>query len=212
MKKTLLLLLILLAAQAFADEGAVKPEISKFEFQGVYFGDFPSNEMVCIKGLCPVGDIGVGIDKNSLAPPRYCKEKALTHFNGVRISAPEYSYFDNQMFQIFFSILCDNEAQKACVEEIIQGIDAQYGLTLVQDSTNKEFRRSNVYTALYATDGGSLVSLKVPLDKEWGSYPFVKIFDPALMDDARKSLNPEYLPNRKFHDKLRDLKQKQEQK
>ncbi len=211
MKPILFLLLILLTNPALADNSEPKAEISKLAFGEIFFGDFPANDMICIRGLCPVGDRGIGIDENVMLPPTYCREKALTHFNRARISAPEYSFFDNQLFQVQFSILCKGESRLACVEEVSRGLDARYGLTLFADSSEEKDRVRRDHNTLYATDSGSLVVITVPASQ--GQFePSVKIYDPTLINNARRSLNPEYTPNNELMEKLRDHRRQHQEK
>ena len=207
----LLPLLLLLANPAPADTAEIKPEISKLEFEGIFFGDFPAEGMICTRGLCPVGDMGVGINDNARILPTYTRDKAITHFNRVRISAPEYSFFDNRMFQVFFSVRCEGEELQTCLDEIVRGLDAQYGLTLIEESSSDKDQSFATYFATYATESSSLVTVSVPSGKG-RSYPLVKIYDPTLMDEVRLFFNPGYKPDLGLQEKLQELKRQRSAK
>ena len=190
MKFIFILLMLTLSSVAQAAPTDVKPKISKLQFQGIHFGDFPSVDMICIRGLCPVGDVGIGINTNSVVPPSYVKRTAITHYHNVRISTPEYTYFDNQMCQVKFNLKCVKKNQLECIDAVRNGIDAEYGLTLLEKIEADE--RSTQAGEAYSTESGSTVLIGWDTGKKRNSFPFVKISENTLMDLARTAVNPDY--------------------
>ncbi len=188
----LLFLILALSSPAFAAPEELDSQISKFEFQGVHFGDFPSVDMICIRGLCPVGEMGVGIYTGSRAHHTYNQQTTITHYNGVKISAPQFKYFDDKMFQVMFDIQCYRQGQDECIEAVKAGFDAEYGLTLLE--TLKNERTPSKTGEVFLTESGSLVTIIWDKGNNYQPDPYVQIFDRTLMDMARLAANPNYVP------------------
>ena len=192
MKYFFLVLILVFSNSIFALSSELDSQISKLEFQGVHFGDFPSVDMICIRGLCPVGEEGVGIKTHSLIPPTYNQRTAITHYHGVKITTPAFSYFDDKMFQVGFRIDCNPQGQQECIDAVIAGLDAEYGITPLEVSA--EERIISKESAGFMTDSGSLVLIRWDSDEKGIFLPSVKIFDESLINLVRKSLNPNYVP------------------
>lgn len=171
----------------------IEQQISKFEFQGVHFGDFPSVDMICVRGLCPVGEVGVGISTNSSVPPAYNQRIAITHYHGVKISTPEFSYFDDKMFMVKFSIECKRRGVDECIEAVKSGLDIEYGLTPIVDNSRENFSEPKTVTE-FLTDAGSLVAIIRHKQESGQLFPTVRVIDRTLMDRLRKSYNPDSVP------------------
>lgn len=173
---------------------ALQPErdlpISKFEFQGVHFGDFPSVDMICVRGLCPVGEVGVGISNNSVVPPAYNQQRAITHYHGAKISTPEFSYFDDKMYMVKFTIECKLQGVDECVAAVEAGLDAEYGLHPTVPTRSD----LNPSVTKFMTEAGSLVSIIRTRKVKGQIYPIVRIVDRALMGRLLRSFNPDYVP------------------
>lgn len=193
MRYILFFLLIAIANSAFAaPPEEIKPQISDQAFQGVYFGDFPSVDMVCIRGLCPVGSEEVGINTNSKFFPAYTKQRAITHYHGVRVSSPEYSYFDDKMFMVQFDILCRPNSGQECLDAVRQGLDTEFGLTPYEVYVKGKRVRPGA-DEVYVTDAGSNIEINLMKKNQQGAVAAVKIYDRTLMIRARKSVNPRYV-------------------
>ncbi len=187
-----LFLILTLSSPAFAAPEELDAQISKFEFQGVHFGDFPSVDMICIRGLCPVGEMGVGIKTGSRMLPSYNQQMTITHYNGVKISTPHFKYFDDKMCQVMFDIQCNKQGQDECIEAVKAGLDAKYGLTLLETLKNE---RAPLFTGeVFLTESGSLVDIIRDKGNMSQPDPYVKIYDKYLMDMARLAVNPNYVP------------------
>ena len=205
-------LLLLLTSPVCAATAEVPAQISKLEFEGIYFGDFPPQDVICVRGLCPLGDMGVEINDNPRILPVYCKEKDITHFNGVRISSPEYSFFDNQMFQVLFDIQCEGSSQQTCLDQVQRGLEARYGLKQLEETALGDNNHETGSATLFVTDSGSLVAIFAFDSNKTNRHPAVKIYDQALMDQVRKSVNPRYQPDTEFLAKLNLWRQTHEWK
>lgn len=192
MKYFFLILIVVFSSSVSAVSVELDSQISKLEFQGVHFGDFPSVEMICIRGLCPVGEEGVGIKTHSLIPPTYNQRTAITHYHGVKITTPAFSYFDDKMFQVSFRIDCDTQGQQECIAAVMAGLDAEYGLQALESSDDE--RMVSRKSVDFMADSGSLVLISWDTDERVKFLPIVKIFDESLINLARKSLNPNYVP------------------
>ncbi len=187
MRYLIISLLLVVSSPLSAFPSDLNPPITKFAFQGVHFGDFPSVDMICTGGLCPVGEVGVGISDNSALSPSYSHKTAITHYNGVKITTPEYSYFDDKMFMVKFSFDCLPNSKQECLSAIIDGLDSEYGLIPITDGS----KNTSNHLGKFLTESGSRIILYKSNRK---SVPMVKIYDPSLMDKLRISYNPEYVP------------------
>ncbi len=199
MRYIFLLLLLVLSAPAIAAASDDKSEISKLSFDGVYFGDFPSVDMICVRGLCPVGDLGVGTNNRPLLFTGYTQERSLSHYAGVRISTPVFNYFDDKMALVTFFLQCSTKAQQECLNTVRLGLDAEYGLALLERSapegqglseTQSLFKGSEAYV----TESKSLVSLFWGENSHPKSFATVSISDKYLLDSARLAVNPNFVP------------------
>jgi hypothetical protein len=195
MRYLCLFLILAFAGPAFAAAPKIETQISKLEFQGVHFGDFPSVDMVCVRGLCPVGELGVGISTNSRIPPAYTQQTAITHYNGARISTPEFHYFDDQMYMVRFNIECKSNGVDECVVAVKERLDAEYGLFPIVDADSKKSASPKVVEE-FVTESGSLVAIVRGGTYKGMSFPSVRIVDRTLMDQLRKFFNPNYVPPR----------------
>jgi hypothetical protein len=189
MLRFFLFLILFISIPTLGVSSDLTPQISKLEFQGVHFGDFPGVDMICIRGLCPVGEVGVGISTNSFIPTAYNQKTAITHFHGVKISTPEYSYFEDKMYMIKFSIECKSNAEEECVDAVKRGLDTEYGLKPLVSTRSDSLTSADEFV----TESGSLVA--IIRSKEGGrSSPTVRIVDNTLMNQLRRFYNPNYLP------------------
>ncbi len=187
-----LFLILAGSSPAFAAASGLEPQISKFEFQAVHFGDFPSVDMICVRGLCPVGEVGVGISNNSYVPPAYNQKVAITHYHGAKISTPEFSYFDDKMFMVRFVIECNRQGVDECVDAVKKGLDGEYGLIPLVDSRSDNMTSSSEFV----TESGSLITIFRVKEGRGRLFPTVRIVDKTLMDRLRKSFNPDYVPRK----------------
>lgn len=186
-------MLLVFSSPAFSTSSDLQPQKSKLVFQDVHFGDFPSVDMICVRGLCPVGELGVGISLNASVPTAYNQKVAITHYAGVKISTPEFSYFDDKMFMVRFAIECTRQGRQECVDAVRAGLDAEYGLTPIVIVRNNNHSSSREVEE-YQTESGSLVSIDWLKEHKYTSFPKVRIVDVSAMNKLRKSFNPDYVP------------------
>ncbi len=189
----LLIMLLIYSSSACSASSDLPSQTSKLEFQDVQFGDFPSVDMICVRGLYPVGELGVGISLNASVLPAYNQRVAITHYAGVKISTPEFSYFDYKMFMVRFALECSWQGRQECIDMVRARLDAEYGLTPVVIVRNSNHPNSREVEE-YQTESGSLIRIDWLKEYKNISYPRVRIIDVNLMNKLKKSLNPDYTP------------------
>ncbi len=190
---SLTVLLLMFSCPTFAGETSEEDKISRFQFQGVFFGDFPAVDMICVRGLCPVGSNAIGVNTNPLLFPTYNQQTSITHYHGAKISSPEFTFYDDKMFMVSFYLLCSPQSRQECFDAVKNGMEAQYGLTpynLYRDGKQLD----SGSTQGFLTESGSLVELIWRNNSRQENKPVVRISDKHLLELSRKSVNPQYIP------------------
>ena len=179
---------------AAATNQTLNPSITNLEFQDIYFGAFPSDEMICIKGPCPSGKLGEGITPQERLFSTYMQPTDITHLNNVRISPPNYDFFQDQFLRASFDIICETKMSDYCQDAVIKALDQTYNLTELINKVRQNHVQEIDSYKLYQTESGALVEIIKHESTENSTLPRVRIYDNNLMNIARKTANPEFIP------------------
>jgi len=167
--------------------------VSGLDFGGVTLGQAPDKEMVCTRGPCFSVEGGEAVEipqSRQYVFSIYKKPLDITHYGRVEVAAPQYYFYDNQLFQILVKVQCAADELDSCLDRITAQLNEDYelkpGYSLTTErSVLKEFR----------TESGAVITVsyreQIPGEPDW---PTVKIYDKTLMDQVRGALNPNYVP------------------
>ena len=146
--------------------------------------------MICVSGPC----LAKETESKHPIVSKYNLPVDITHYGGVKISSPEYDFFDNQLFQVGFKAECKADKARVCIDDIVNELDAQYGLEQIKDVYKEYSDQQAVHFYQYLTDTGAVI--KIYWEKNinrWG-YPSIKIYEKPLLDAVRVFSNPNYIP------------------
>ncbi|WP_148204275.1 hypothetical protein [Syntrophotalea carbinolica] len=163
-------------------------------FQGLRFGQPPSDDMICIGGPCSFGQQGKIIKKKRSIISTYKKSKDITHYNLIEISAPKYIFWENQFFRVSFQIICKPENAEQCIDTICSKLDRHYGLTLVGEVSEHINPQDELKVRLFLTKSGEIVEVHRYKSRGRWQQPFVRFYNKTLMDRVRLEVNPNYVP------------------
>lgn len=195
MRVWFLLIFLTVPVVAMAEANQNGPiENANIEFQGVYFGDFPIEEMICIKGACPDGEIGEGVLPKDSLLSTYMRSTDITHLERVRISAPEYDYYQDHFLRVRFDVLCDVSTMSFCLDSVVEALDQKYGLSEISHRQTASSAEQLVESDVYRTDGGAMVIIANSHDAGGLMSTSVRVYDKDLMDELRSLTNPDYVP------------------
>lgn len=194
-RKTYLILVILFFASPLNAENITygNVEAITFEFQGLRFGQSPLADMICIKGVCPSGQQGKFVKSKSIIST-YKKQKDITHYNLIEISAPKYDFWENRFARVIFEMACDPETAEMCIDAVCDNLDSQYGLTWLDEVIGNTSPNNAFKVNFYMTNSGEIVEIhRYKRQGKW-AYPFVRIYNKDFMDEIRIAANPKYVP------------------
>lgn len=164
-----------------------------FQFQGLRFGQPPLDDMICTKGVAAVEQQGRVVRSQRSIVSSYKKRKDITHFNRVQISAPNYDYWQDQLFRVHFEVLCDSGNAELCMDSVYDGLDDQYGLKFLDETSGQLSEQDEINVEYYLTDAGDIVEFHHNVTR--GTLLlYVKIYNKDLIDTVRLAANPKYVP------------------
>lgn len=194
-RKLYWVLIVLILASAFcAGSGfsADRPK-STFQFQGLRFGQPPIDDMICTKGIAAVEQRGRVVRSIRSIISRLKKIKDITHFNRVEISAPNYDFWQDQLFRVRFEVLCEPGNAELCMDSVYNGLDDQYGLRFLDGISSQLSEQDEINVEFYLTDSGDIVEFDKNL-RRGKLQLYVKIYNKDLIDTVRLAANPKYVP------------------
>ena len=153
------------------------------------FGQALEAGMICIKGPCSFEP-----DEIDLHRPFNVYQRSVdsTHYGEVQISAPEYSYFEGELFQLSFKVLCSEEKAELCLESLLDRLEAGNGLREIKDRWIGLGYGDVFWERAFLTDAGDRVEIhRKRIENRW-EPPRVKIYNPGLMRSVRLEMNPFY--------------------
>jgi hypothetical protein len=169
---------------------AQSDQLANLKFQSIHLGQSTTNEMICVSGLC----IAEEIKTRQSIVAKYNLPVDITHYGGVKISSPRYDFYDNQLYQIFFSIACKTDKATACIENVVQELRSQYGLEQIGEIFKVYSDHQAIYSYQFLTDTGAVVEIHREKSSNIWDRPSVKIYEKDLIDAVRISANPNYIP------------------
>lgn len=190
MKVLLSLLLYLLLSTSIAQAGMDNDPFASFAF-----GTAPQADMLCTAGPCAAGKTAL-THRSSTQPVAYYKKSSdLTHIDGVEISAPVYTYYREELFQVFFKLLGPAEDGEQLVDAFIDRLREHSAATLLHDLFAADHPGNASHDQVYLLDNGYLISVRRSQeDGRWQS-PHISLYEPRRMDQVRLAFNPDYRPH-----------------
>lgn len=162
-----------------------------FSFNGVSFGDFPEQNMICVAGDCDPSDSLVTFKKRKVNLIKsYQREKDLTQYGRVPLVQIYYDYFDEKLFSIRLLLACDTKESPVCLESVVEQLMLTYSMGLVRKENNKD----DIRVRTYVIDNSIIVQAKSDNITMPHYYPVLAIRDKVLTDAVRKKANPAYTP------------------
>ncbi len=183
---TLLIFFQLFLPAAYADDFSFIQPVAA-EFGNVWFGAAPPQDLICIWGHCLAEVPGREPMPAHNPLASYVKPVDSTHIERVRIAPPEYFFHADRLFQVIFQLLCADELAEFCMQTAAADLDRRFGLLLLESSSQPGENGKLQLLRRYRTLAGAIVIIA-----RRHSYPYVKIYDPALLEGVRKAANPDY--------------------
>lgn len=169
-------------------------QANSLEFEGLRFGQPPLADMICTRGICPSGQQGKVVKKNESIVSTYKKEKDITHYNRIEISAPKYDFWENHLARVIFEVECAPETAEVCIDTVYDNLDSHYGLTWLDEVLASPSFKDEFMVNFYMTDSGEIVEIhRYKRMGKW-EHPFVRIYNKDFMDAIRIAANPNYIP------------------
>jgi len=156
----------------------------EFRFNDLSFGDPPVPEMICIGGDC----LPPELRRNSIPIASYALPRDWTHIGTLPISAPSYDFFRDRLFRIRYRIACRPQQTGCGVEPFWSMFIRQHPL----EETPIPVSSPEVTCRRGTMPGGDVLTICRSLRSSDDQRPLVQIYDPYLMDEARRLANPEY--------------------
>ncbi len=184
------LLLYLLLGTGLAQAGMDNDPFSTFAF-----GEAPQGDMLCTAGPCAAGKTALTHRAPTQAVAYYKKSSDLTHIGRVEISAPVYTYYQEELFQVFFKLLGPAEEGERLVDAFLDTLWEHSAATLLHDYFAAAVPGEAHHRRIYLLDNGWLVSAsRTQEDGRW-QPPHISLYEPRRMDHVRLAFNPDYRPH-----------------
>ncbi len=187
---SLLLLLYLLLAT-----GLAQAEVDNDPFSTFAFGEAPRGDMLCTAGPCAVGKTTLFHRTPTQAVAYYKKSSDLTHIGGIEISAPVYTYYQEELFQVFFKLLGPVEAGEHLVDTFIDALGEDGAATLLHDEFAADGPGEAYHDQVYLLDNGYLISARRTQEEGRWQPPHISLYEPRRMNQVRLAFNPDYRPH-----------------
>ena len=181
------LLLYLLLGTGLAQAG-----IDNDPFATFAFGEAPQGDMLCTAGPCAAGKTALTHRAPTQAVAYYKKSSDLTHIDGVEISAPIYTYYREELFQVFFKLLGPAEEGEQLVDAFIDRLRERSAATLLHDVFAADPSGKAYHDQVYLLDNGYLVSARRTQENGRWLPPHISLYEPRRMDQVRLAFNPDY--------------------
>lgn len=181
---------VLCVPAAMADDE--RPDVADVQFRGLYFGQAPLADMLCVKGACRDEQQGrenrLRIDFSVYEIPW-----DVMYVGEIRISSPQYRFFRNRFTEVLFRAICDESSVDACLAAVVATFDREYGLTLVQSQEwDAPLLEQSTRRKTYLTDDGAYLDISLRSGHAGMDYPAVKLYDKGLVELMRRQANPGY--------------------
>ena len=184
------LLLYLLLSTGLAQAG-----IDNDPFATFAFGEAPQGDMLCTAGPCAAGKTALTHRAPTQAVAYYKKSSDLTHIDGVEISAPVYTYYQEELFQVFFKLLGPAEEGEQLVDAFIDRLRERSAATLLHDTFAAAPSGKAYHDQVYLLDNGYLISARRTQEDGRWLPPHISLYEPRRMDQVRLAFNPDYRPH-----------------
>ena len=173
--------------------GLAQADMDNNLFSTFAFGEAPQGDMLCTAGPCAAGKIALTHRAPTQAVSYYKKSRDLTHIGGVEISAPVYTYYQEELFQVFFKLLGPTEEGERLVDAFLDTLWEHSSTTLLHNYFDAAVPGEAHHSRIYLLDNGWLVSAsRAQRDGQW-QPPYIRLYEPRRMDQVRLAFNPDYL-------------------
>jgi len=157
-----------------------------FFFGDLTFGQPPETEMICVKGPCPSEPLRPDIRQNKINLAVYKLPVDITTYGEWEITSPQYSFYEDRLARVSFSVLCDEGSSIRCMDSVASALDREYGLEQMDDFSF-EFSDKNSYIGRHYKIGQDIDVLMHHDQSEWrGRQPVVVIESRSLMEELRR--------------------------
>lgn len=181
------LLLYLLLGTGLAQAGMDNDPFASFAF-----GEAPQADMLCTAGPCAAGKPALTHRSPTQPVAYYKKSSDLTHIDGVEISAPVYTYYQEELFQVFFKLLGPTEEGEQLVDAFIDRLRERSAATLLHDTFAADHSGKAYHDQVYLLDNGYLISARRSQEDGRWLPPHISLYEPRRMDQVRLAFNPDY--------------------
>ena len=173
--------------------GLAQADMDNNLFSTFAFGEAPQGDMLCTAGPCAAGKIALTHRAPTQAVSYYKKSRDLTHIGGVEISAPVYTYYQEELFQVFFKLLGPTEEGERLVDAFVDRLRQCQAVTLLHDNFDADRPGEAHHSRIYLLEDGRIVSAsRTQEDGRW-QPPRIRLYEPRRMDQVRLAFNPDYL-------------------
>lgn len=162
-------------------------------FSTFAFGEAPQGDMLCTAGPCAAGITALTHRAPTQAVSYYKKSRDLTHIGGVEISAPVYTYYQEELFQVFFKLLGPTEEGERLVDAFVDRLRQCQAITLLHDNFDADRPGEAHHSRIYLLEDGRLVSASRSQEDGRWQPPRIRLYEPRRMDQVRLAFNPDYL-------------------